>query len=102
MKKSSLNIKYVNIRSGEANFEIHEGYTFTAITSDDKAVDLFVFKEDNGTWNATEPNSTANVAKADTRKQAVSLAQSRIGARSLEEFNKAVGKANERKNNITK
>ena len=92
MKKSSLVIKYVNLSTGEANFKTHEGYTFTAFTSDDMTVDLFVFKEENGTWNATEPHSTSNVAKADTRKRAVELAQSRVGARPLEEFNRAVGR----------
>ena len=93
MKKSSLVIKYVNLVTGEANFKTHEGYTFTALTEDNKSVDLFVFKQENGTWNATEPQSTANVSKADTRKQAVALAQSRIGARPFEEFNRAVGNA---------
>lgn len=93
MKKSSLVIKYVNLSTGEANFKTHEGYTFTALTEDNKSVDLFVFKQENGTWNATEPQSTANVAKADTRKRAVELAQSRIGARPFEEFNRAVGNA---------
>ena len=91
MKKSSLVIKYVNLSTGEVNFKTHEGYTFTALTEDNKSVDLFVFKQENGTWNATEPQSTANVAKADTRKRAVELAQSRIGARPLEVFNRAVG-----------
>lgn len=91
MKKSSLVIKYVNLSTGEANFKTHEGYTFTALTKDNMSVDLFVFKEENGTWNATEPHSTANVAKADTRKRAVELAQSMIGARTFEEFNRAVG-----------
>lgn len=91
MKKSSLAIKYVNLSTGEANFKTHEGYTFTALTEDNKSVDLFVFKQENGTWNATEPQSTANVAKADTRKRAVELAQSKIGARPLEVFNRAVG-----------
>lgn len=91
MKKSSLVIKYVNLSTGEANFKTHEGYTFTALTEDNKSVDLFVFKQENGTWNATEPQSTANVAKADTRKRAVELAQSKIGARPLEVFNRAVG-----------
>ena len=93
MKKSSLLIKYVNLVTGEANFKTHEGYTFTALTEDNMTVDLFVFKQENGTWNATEPQSTANVAKADTRKRAVELAQSRIGARPFEEFNRAVGNA---------
>ena len=93
MKKSSLVIKYVNLTTGEANFKTHEGYTFTALTEDNMTVDLFVFKQENGTWNATEPQSTANVAKADTRKRAVELAQSRIGARPFEEFNRAVGNA---------
>lgn len=93
MKKSSLLIKYVNLRTGEADFKTHEGYTFTTLTEDNKTVDLFVFKEENGTWNATEPHSTTNVSKADTRKGAVELAQSRIGARPLEEFNRAVGNA---------
>lgn len=93
MKKSSLVIKYVNLNTGEANFKTHEGYNFTALTEDNKSVDLFVFKQENGTWNATEPQSTANVAKADTRKGAVELAQSRIGARPFEEFNRAVGNA---------
>ena len=91
MKKSSLVIKYVNLSTGEANFKTHKGYTFTALTEDNKSVDLFVFKQENGTWNATEPQSTANVAKAGTRKGAVELAQSRIGARPLEVFNRAVG-----------
>ena len=93
MKKSSLVIKYVNLTTGEANFKTHEGYTFTALTEDNMTVDLFVFKQENGTWNATEPQSTANVAKADTRKGVVALAQSRIGARPFEEFNRAVGNA---------
>ena len=93
MKKSSLVIKYVNLVTGEANFKTHEGYNFTALTEDNKSVDLFVFKEENGTWNATEPQSTSNVAKADTRKGVVELAQSRIGARPFEEFNRAVGNA---------
>lgn len=93
MKKSSLLIKYVNLTTGEANFKTHEGYNFTALTEDNKSVDLFVFKQENGTWNSTEPQSTANLAKADTRKGAVELAQSRIGARPLEEFNRAVGNA---------
>ena len=93
MKKSSLVIKYVNLVTGEANFKTHEGYTFTALTEDNMTVDLFVFKQENGTWNATEPQSTANVAKADTRKGVVALAQSRIGARPFEEFNRAVGNA---------
>lgn len=92
MKKSSLLIKYVNLNTGEANFKTHEGYTFTALTEDNMTVDLFVFKQENGTWNATEPQSTANVAKADTRKGVVELAQSRIGARPFEEFNRAVGR----------
>lgn len=91
MKKSSLVIKYVNLSTGEANFKTHEGYTFTTLTKDNMSVDLFVFKEENGTWNATEPHSTANVSKADTRKRAVELAQSMIGARTFEEFNRAVG-----------
>lgn len=90
MKKSSLVIKYVNLSTGDADFKTHEGYTFTALTKDNMSVDLFVFKEENGTWNATEPQSTTNVSKADTRKQAVELAQSRVGARPLEEFNRAV------------
>ena len=93
MKKSSLLIKYVNLNTGETNFKTHEGYNFTAFTSDDKSVDLFVFKEENGTWNATEPHSTSNVSKADTRKGAVELAQSRIGARPFKEFKRAVEKA---------
>ena len=93
MKKSSLVIKYVNLVTGEANFKTHEGYTFTALTEDNMTVDLFVFKEENGTWNATEPQSTSNVAKADTRKGVVALAQSKIGARPFEEFNRAVGNA---------
>lgn len=93
MKKSSLLIKYVNLSTGEAEFKTHEGYTFTAFTEDNMTVDLFVFKEENGKWNATEPQSTANVSKADTRKRAVELAQSRIGARPFEEFNRAVGNA---------
>ena len=102
MKKSSLNIMYVNVRDGEKIYKIKEGYTFTAMTSDDHTVDLFVFKEDNGTWNATEPQSTATVGTGATRKEAVSLAQSRIGARPLEEFNRAVGRVSEYKNNIDK
>lgn len=92
MKKSSLLIKYVNLVTGDADFKTHEGYTFTALTKDNMTVDLFVFKEENGTWNATEPHSTANVAKADTRKRVVELAQSMIGARPFEEFNRAVGR----------
>ena len=92
MKKSSLLIKYVNLSTGDTDFKTHEGYTFTALTSDNMTVDLFVFKQENGTWNATEPHSTANVAKADTRKRAVELAQSIIGSRPFEEFNRAVGR----------
>lgn len=95
MKKSSLVIKYVNLVTGEADFKTFEGYTFTAFTEDNMTVDLFVFKEENGTWNATEPHSTSNVSKADTRKRAVELAQSRIGARPFEEFNRAVQNAKE-------
>lgn len=95
MKKSSLVVKYVNLRTGEADFKTHEGYTFTTFTEDNKTVDLFVFKQENGTWNATEPQSTANVAKADTRKRAVELAQSRVGARPLEEFNRAIERIKE-------
>lgn len=95
MKKSSLVIKYVNLFTGDVKFKTHEGYTFTALTSDNMSVDLFVFKEENGTWDATEPQSTTNVSKADTRKQAVALAQSRIGARTFEEFNRAIERAKE-------
>ena len=93
MKKSSLVIKYVNLSTGDADFKAVDGYTFTALTSDNMSVDLFVFKQENGTWNATEPNSTTNVSKADTRKRAVELAQSKIGARPFEEFNRAVENA---------
>ena len=97
MKKSSLVIKYVNLSTGDADFKTHEGYTFTALTKDNMSVDLFVFKEEKGTWNATEPHSTTNVSKADTRKRAVELAQSKVGARPFEEFNRAVNKAKELK-----
>ena len=102
MKKTSLQIKYINRNKGEATYTLQEGYTFTAVTSDDKAVDVFVFKQDNGTWNATEPQSTANVSKAGTRKQAVALAQSKIGARTLQEFTEAVEHATAIKNSVAK
>lgn len=97
MKKSSLVIKYLSPYTGEVSFEKVEGYMFTVFTEDNMSVDLFVFKEENGKWNATEPQSTANVSKADTRKQVVELAQSRIGARPLEEFNRAVENVKARK-----
>ena len=90
MKKSSLKITMVNPKNGGVSYEDHAGYTFTATTSDNHEVSLFVYKQDNGTWNATEPRSTANVVKAGTRKRAIELAQSRIGSRTLEEFNEAV------------
>lgn len=100
MKKSSLKITLVNPATGAVTYEEPKGYTFTATTSDNHPVSLFVYKQDNGTWNATEPSSTANVVKAGTRKRAVDLAQSRIGSRTLEEFNDAVERVSEFKNSM--
>ena len=88
MKKSTLEITY--IKNGKPSIEIENGYSFTVKTSDDFEIELFVFKQENKTWNVTEKISTSNVSKSTTRKNAINLATLKIGARNYNDFIKAV------------
>ena len=100
MKKSTLEIIY--IRNGKPLIEIKNGYSFTVKTSDDFEIELFVFKEDNKTWNVTEKISTSNVSKSSTRKSAIYLAASNIGSRNYNDFIKAVERSLAYKENLIK
>ena len=100
MEKSTLEIIY--IRNGKPLIELKNGYSFTVKTSDDFEIELFVFKEDNKTWNVTEKISTSNVSRCSTRKSAINLAASKIGSRNYNDYIKAVESSLSYKESIIK
>ena len=100
MKKDTLEITF--IKNGKPLIEVKNGYSFTVKTSDDFEIELFVFKEDNKSWNVTEKISTSNVSRCSTRTSAINLAASNIGSRNYNDYIKAVERSLAYKENLLK